>query len=286
MIKRIAFFIMTNLALMVTVSIIAMILGINPRSNDLISITIYSGIFGFMSAFMSLALSRISAKWMTGAKVITNPSNQTEAWLVKTVEQLILNTNIKKMPEVAIYHADDVNAFATGPTKNRSLVAVSTGLLNNMNESEVRAVLAHEIAHIENGDMVTMTLIMGVVNTVVLIVSRLLTNLIVSQFKIESSVLTGFIYIAIQIVIGIFSNLIVMYFSRKREYRADAGAARLVGNNDMINALVAIERSIGKDKEVETNKNLATLSISSNNSDSLWSTHPTIENRINALRNI
>ena len=253
MLKRILWFIATNIAFMITISIVMFIINLffpnalntsTLNSNTNISnIFIYSGIVGFTSAFLSLCFSKQIAKWATKTQVIQeNPINPMENFLFNTVKQQAGLLGLK-MPEVGIYEDDTPNAFATGRSKNSSLVSFSSGLLNRMNQNEIEAVVAHELSHIKNGDMVTLTLIQGVVNTFVFAISRIITNVVRSS---DNSYLNNpftlfIVNIGLQIVLSILTTPIVAYFSRIREYNADAGAAKLIGKNKMIAALNKLE---------------------------------------------
>jgi heat shock protein HtpX len=285
--KRIVFFLLTNFAVLAVLSVSARILGIDRfltgNGLDLGMLLAFAALIGFGGSFISLLMSKAMAKWSTGARVIAQPSNQDEAWLVETVKQLSAKAGLQ-MPEVAIYNGD-ANAFATGSSKNRSLVAVSTGLLNGMSRKEVEAVLAHEVAHIQNGDMVTLTLIQGVVNTFVIFLSRAL-GYVVDSFlrRDEDSDSPGIGYwiasMVFEIVFGILASIIVMYFSRKREYRADSGAAALMGDRrPMIDAL----RVLGNLHTGELPKQMAASGIAGRGMMALFSSHPPIESRIAAL---
>ena len=211
---------------------------------DLQALLIFSAVIGFAGSFISLAISKWSAKRMTGAQVIQNPTNATESWLVNTVQRQAQVAGIG-MPEVAVYDSPEVNAFATGARRNNALVAVSTGLLNRLGKDEIEAVLAHEVSHVANGDMVTLTLIQGVVNTFVIFLSRIIGFFVDRLiFRTERGYGPGFFIASIvaQIVLGILASTIVMWFSRKREFRADAGGAKLAGRASMISALEGLKR--------------------------------------------
>ncbi len=287
--KRIFLFLMTNLAVMVVLSVTLNILGINrfitANGLDMTQLLAFSAVVGFTGSIISLLISKPMAKWSTGARVINpaSPANSTEAWLVDTVHQLADRAGIGH-PEVAIYEGEP-NAFATGAFKNDALVAVSTGLLNSMTEEEVAAVLGHEVAHVANGDMVTLTLIQGVVNTFVVFLSRVVGYVVDRVIlKNERDVGIGY-YISVivcEIVFGILASIIVAWFSRQREYRADAGAAQLMGSADpMIHALARL----GGLTPGELPQQLNASGISGKvNVAALFSTHPPIEHRINALR--
>ncbi|ERE05761.1 MULTISPECIES: protease HtpX [Chromobacteriaceae] len=288
--KRVILLIVTNIAVMLVLSVSVRLLGLDrfvtSGGLNLGMLLMFSAVLGFGGAFISLALSKTMAKWSTGARVITQPSGQTEAWLLNTVRKLADRAGLP-MPEVAVYEGEP-NAFATGPSRSNSLVAVSTGLLANMNEEEVEAVLAHEIAHIRNGDMVTLTLIQGVVNTFVFFLARVVGYLVDSWLKRDeenSSAGTGIGYfvtvIVCEIVFGILASVVVMYFSRQREFRADAGAAELLGSpRPMANAL----RRLGGIEADGLPKSMAASGIAGGRGLlGLFATHPSMEERIAAL---
>ena len=287
--KRVFLLIATNVAIMVVLGISASLLGVNKfltaNGLNLGLLLGFSALIGFGGAFISLLMSKAIAKWSTGAQVIESPATPAESWLVNTVARLAKDAGLP-MPEVAIYEGEP-NAFATGASKNSSLVAVSTGLLHNMNEREVEAVLAHEIAHIANGDMVTLTLIQGVVNTFVTFLARVV-GYAVDQFlrkDDEQSAGPGLAYtvtvIVCDIVFGILASVIVMYFSRQREFRADAGAARLLrGPQPMIAAL----QRLGGMEPGALPQNMAASGIAGGKGLlGLFATHPSLEERIAAL---
>src|SRR5689334_11391410 len=249
--KRIFLFVLTNLAILLMLSITLRLLGVDRMLNaegtgiDFNSLLIMSAVIGFGGSFISLAMSKWSAKNMTGAVVIEQPSDPTERWLVETVRRHAERVGIG-MPEVAIYDAPDLNAFATGMDRDNSLVAVSTGLLHNMSKDEVEGVLAHEISHVANGDMVTLALIQGVVNTFVIFLSRVIGHLVDRVvFKTERENGPAFMITTLiaQLVLGILASMIVMWFSRQREFRADAGGAQLAGRQNMIGALERLRRA-------------------------------------------
>lgn len=289
--KRIALLIGTNLAVIIVLSIVLNILmavlGVDFGSYQ--GLLVFAAIFGFGGAFISLMISKWMAKRSTGAQVISSPRNETERWLVDTVKRQADKAGIK-MPEVAIYQSPEPNAFATGPSKNDSLVAVSTGLLHAMNKDEVEAVLAHEVSHVANGDMVTLTLIQGVVNTFVIFLARVVAGFINNAMRGNqqgsgNSVGGGFAYygivIVLEILFGILASIIVMYFSRQREFRADAGAARLVGADKMISALQRLDS--GRDSQLDST--MSAFGIRGKRAKSeLFLSHPPIEKRIAALR--
>lgn len=289
--KRIALFLGTNLAVILVLSVVLNILmsvfGVDFGSYQ--GLLIFAALFGFGGAFISLLMSKWMAKRSTGAQVITQPRNETERWLVETVARQAHQAGIK-MPEVAIYQSPEPNAFATGPSKNDSLVAVSTGLMQAMNKDEVEAVLAHEVSHVANGDMVTLTLIQGVVNTFVIFLARVVAGFINNALRGNQQggsqgIGGGFAYygivIVLEILFGILASIIVMYFSRYREYRADAGAAKLVGAHKMISALQRLRA--GRDSQLDSS--MAAFGIKGKRAKSeLFLSHPPIEKRIAALQ--
>lgn len=289
--KRILLFLATNFAVMLVLSISARLLGIDrfltANGMNFGMLLAFSALIGFGGAIISLLMSKTMAKWSTGAQVIEQARNGDEAWLLSTVKTLADRAGLP-MPEVAIYEGAP-NAFATGPSKSNSLVAVSTGLLQTMRRREVEAVLAHEMAHVANGDMVTLTLIQGVVNTFVVFLSRVAGYLVDSFLRKgdEESSGPGIGYyiasIVFEILFGILASVIVMYFSRQREYRADAGAAKLLGSKaPMIDAL----QVLGGRESGELPKSMAASGISGRGLGSLFSSHPPIESRIAALQQL
>jgi len=288
--QRIFLFLLTNIAIMVILSVTLRILGVesllaqNGSDLNLNALVIFSGIFGFGGAFISLAISKWMAKRMTGAKVIENPSNNVEKWLLDTVEKQSKIVGIK-MPEVAIFPSPQMNAFATGASKNKALVAVSQGLLDSMTQGEIEAVVGHEMSHVANGDMVTLTLIQGVVNTFVIFFSRVIGH-VVDRVILKNQRGHGIGYfvttIFAQIILSILASVIVMYFSRKREYVADTGGADLAGNQNMINAL----KRLGQKEPEALPEQLAAFGIGEKPKTGwreLWSSHPPLEDRIKAL---
>jgi len=245
MMKRIFLFIVTNLAILLMLSITLRLLGVDrildAEGSELNfnALLVFSAVLGFGGSLISLAMSKWSAKHMTGAMVIDVPSNSTEGWLVETVRRQAKAAGIG-MPEVAIYDSPDINAFATGMNRNNALVAVSTGLLQKMNRDEAEAVLAHEVSHVANGDMVTLALIQGVVNTFVIFLSRIIGHIVDrAVFKSEEGHGPAYFVTSLiaQMVLGILATIIVMWFSRQREFRADAGSAQISGRNKMVAAL-------------------------------------------------
>ncbi|ADJ63469.1 protease HtpX [Herbaspirillum seropedicae] len=288
--KRVILFLVTNLAVMLVLSVTASLLGVNRylTANGLNfgMLLVFCGLMGFGGSFISLFMSKTIAKWSTGARVIEQPQNSTELWLLQTVQNLAARAQLP-MPEVAVYDGPP-NAFATGASKSNSLVAVSTGLLQGMTKDEVEAVLAHEVAHIANGDMVTLTLIQGVVNTFVMFFARIVGYFVDSFLRRNNEENSGpgigymVTVFVCEIIFGILASIIVMYFSRQREYRADAGAASLMGSNaPMINAL----RRLGGMQSDGLPQNLQAAGISGRESwMGLFSSHPSLESRIAALQ--
>lgn len=288
--KRILLFVLTNLAVMVTVSIVLSLLGVSgylgPDGQiNLGALMVSSLIWGMAGAVVSLMISRWMAKTAMGVQLVDGRSGQADAdWLYNTVQRLTQQAQLP-MPEVGIYDSPEVNAFATGPSRSRSLVAVSSGLLSNMRREEVEGVLAHEVAHIQNGDMVTMTLIQGVVNAVVFFIARLIA-FVVRQTADEryAYMLSFVVMIVLQIGLGILGSMVVAWFSRAREFRADAGGAALAGRGNMIAAL----RRLMQTHELVDDRqaSLATLKISGGRAAMLFSTHPPLEQRIKALESL
>lgn len=295
--KRITIFIVINALIMVTLSIVLSLLGIGVGDTgtslrrygtgqlDLGTLLIYSLVYGMTVSFISLAISRMMAKWMMGVKVISPDVRDPQLqWLVRTVHQMAKRSGINTMPEVGLYESPEVNAFATGPTKNRALVAVSSGLLNRMTQEEVEGVLAHEVAHVVNGDMVTMTLVQGVVNAFVIFFSRIVASIISQNVKDEARPI---VYMVSRIVFEIgfmfLGMFVVAYYSRIREFRADEGGAKLAGKDKMINAL----RRLKNNTELVDNSQqaIAAFKISSGKGGilSLLSTHPSLDLRISRL---
>ncbi len=293
MFKRVALFLATNLAVILVLSIVLRLLGVDSILDErnvginYEALLILSLVIGFGGSFISLAISKWMAKRSTGARVITQPSNAAESWLLNTVERQARQAGIE-MPEVAIYDAPDMNAFATGARRNAALVAVSTGLLNSMRKEEVEAVLAHEISHVANGDMVTLTLIQGVVNTFVIFLSRVVGHF-VDRVILKNDRGYGIGYFAAvivsQLLLGILASIIVMWVSRLREFRADAGSAKLNGREPMINALARLERG----RPGELPEALQAFGISGGakkKMSRLFMSHPPIPERIEALRRL
>lgn len=288
--KRIFLFLATNIAVMLVLSFTASLLGVNrfltANGLNLGMLLVFAALMGFGGSFISLLMSKTIAKWSTGAQVITHPSTTTEFWLMQTVEKLATRAGLP-MPEVAIYDGEP-NAFATGASKKSSLVAVSTGLLNSMSQEEVEAVLAHEVAHIANGDMVTLTLIQGVVNTFVIFMARVVGYFVDSWLRRNDEESSGpgigymITVVICEIVFGILASIIVAAFSRHREYRADAGAASLMGSPTPM--MSALRRLGGLDAD-GLPQNMQAMGISGGKSWlGLFSSHPPIESRIAALQ--
>ena len=288
--KRIGLFVGVNLLIVLTITTVTSLLGVRPylsaRGIDLGALATFCTIWGFGGAFISLAISRISAKWMMGVQVIDPQTRDpNERWLIDTVYRLAKGAKLPAMPQVGVYDSDEVNAFATGPTKSRALVAVSSGLLRRMNADEAEGVLGHEVAHVANGDMVTMTLVQGVVNAFVMFFARVIAWTI-SQFvdeRMRHWVHFGAI-ILFEIVFSILGMFVVAAFSRAREYRADAGGATLAGRANMIAGLRKLKRTL--ELTDDSQPSLATMKISSGKSGGLmaWlSTHPDLDDRIRRL---
>ena len=289
--KRIFLFIVTNLAVVAVISVTLRILGVDRWVNEsgtinFTALLVLSAVIGFAGSLVSLAMSKWSAKRMVGAQVIENPIDPTERWLVDTVRKQAQVAGIG-MPEVAIYDAPDVNAFATGWNRNNALVAVSTGLLRNMSREEAEAVLAHEVSHVANGDMVTLALIQGVVNTFVIFFAKLF-GFFVDRVLLKNDGRNGrgigaFVAeMVAQVVLGVLASIIVMWFSRQREFRADAGGAALAGRGKMI---AALERLKMNHEQAALPEKIAAFGISGGKGFSkMFMTHPPLDERIAALR--
>ena len=286
--KRIVLFLLTNIAVMLTLgivlSILMSVLGIQRQSMG--GLLLMAGVFGFGGAFISLLMSKWIAKRSTGAYVIEQPRNATEQWLVETVRRQAQKAGIG-MPEVAIFDSPEMNAFATGANKNNALVAVSTGLLHNMNKEEAEAVLGHEVSHVANGDMVTLTLIQGVVNTFVIFLARVVAGIIsnATRGNNNESGMGGLAYYAtvfvLEILFGILASIVVAWFSRQREYRADTGGAHLASRQGMIAALEKLKYS----QESRLEGSMMAFGINSKSKfASLFASHPPLEERIQALK--
>ena len=285
---RILLYVGTNLAILVLLGIVMSVLGVDSRSTS--GLLVFAALFGMGGSFISLAMSKWIAKKSTKAKVIEQPANATEQWLVDTVRRQAEMAEIG-MPEVAVYDSPDMNAFATGMKRDDALVAVSTGLLRNMNKDEVEGVLAHEISHVACGDMVTMALIQGVLNTFVIFLSRMVAGIIDNFLRgDEEGGGLGFlgyigVTIVLELVFGLFASLIVMWFSRKREFRADSGAAYLAGKQKMIDALRSLKAHHEPSKLPDQ---LAAFGIRPREGGlaSLFRSHPPLDDRIAALQSL
>lgn len=292
--KRIFLFLITNIAIMLVITVIINLFGLgrildqNGVGIDLTQLLMLSAVVGVTGSFISLAMSKTLAKQTTGAYVIEQPRSEREQWLLNTVERQAAKAGIG-MPEVAIYDAPDINAFATGMFRDSALVAVSTGLLNGMTRDEAEAVLAHEVSHVANGDMVTLALIQGVINTFVFFLSRVVGHIIDrTVFKTERG--HGPAYwvttIIAQLVLGILASAIVMWFSRHREYQADAGAAGLEGKNKMIGALERLQKSANQPHLPEQLEAFGISGAMADGIQSLFMSHPPLARRIEVLRNM
>lgn len=293
MFKRIGLFLVTNMAILFILNITMRLLGFESILDEqgidlnLNALLVYAAVIGFSGSLISLAISKWTAKRMTGARVIEQPENEEERWLLDTVKRQAADAGIG-MPDVAVYDAPDVNAFATGMRRNSALVAVSTGLLKNMTRDEAEAVLGHEISHVANGDMITLALIQGVVNTFVVFLSRVIGHWVDRiVFKTERGHGPAFWITAIvaELILGILASMIVMWFSRRREFKADAGGANLAGRAKMIAALQRLQLSSG---QAHLPDKMAAFGISGNLGQGLkrlFTTHPPLEDRIARLQN-
>ena len=285
--KRVFLFVLTNLAVLlvlsVALSIIMPLLGIRPEQGGMAPLLVFAAVFGMGGALISLAMSKWTAKRMVGAQVIEQPQTELETWLVNTVRRQAELAGIG-MPEVAIYDAPDVNAFATGMSRNNALVAVSTGLLRSMSRDEAEAVLGHEVSHVANGDMVTLTLIQGVLNTFVIVFSRLVGQFVDrAVFRNEEGHGAGFFIASMvaQVLFGILASVIVMWFSRQREFRADRGGATLAGRGKMI---AALQRLQAAHQPSALPDQMAAFGINGRGVSRLFMSHPPLEERIAALQ--
>jgi heat shock protein HtpX len=289
--KRIFLFLILNLLILVTISITLNLLGVKPyltaNGIDYISLMIFCLVWGMGGAFISLLLSKVMAKWMMGVEVISPDTRDAElSWLVNTVYRLARQAGLSKMPEVGIYDSPEINAFATGPTRNNALVAVSAGLLRAMEKDEIEGVLGHEITHISNGDMVTMTLLQGVINAIVMFLARVLSFFIVRKRDSEddSPFLRFMVTMILEILLSFLGMIVIAAFSRYREYKADHGGAQLAGREKMIAALEKLSKTI-RYADISRNESIAAFKISSNNKFfKLFATHPPLEDRIARLR--
>ena len=291
--KRIFLFLTVNALIVVTILLVTNILGIRhyvtEQGIDFTALLVFSAIVGFTGALISLALSRTMAKWMLNVRVLSpdDPNlSSDERWLVEEVHRLARRAGLVEMPEVGIYDSPEVNAFATGPTRNRSLVAVSTGLLKNMDKEGVQGVLGHEVAHIANGDMVTMTLLQGVINTFVVFLSRLAAYVVSRFVREELAGVVHFICIIVfDILFSILGSIVVMAYSRHREYHADRGGADLAGKEKMIHALRLLQQHVSMIDP--SHKSLQTMKISNRSGWlKLFSSHPDLEDRIARLERV
>ncbi|MCC4604866.1 protease HtpX [Xanthomonas campestris pv. badrii] len=285
MFNRIFLFLATNLAVLLLASVVMSVLGVN--SAQMSGLLVMGAIFGFGGSLISLLLSKFMAKRSTGAQVITEPRTPTERWLVGTVQRQAQAAGIG-MPEVAIYDAPEINAFATGANRNNALVAVSTGLLQNMSQDEAEAVLGHEIAHVANGDMVTMALLQGVLNTFVIVLARVVGGVIDSTLSGNREGGRGFAYyiivFALEMVLGMFATMIAMWFSRRREFRADAGGAQLAGRGKMISALERLSLNHGQSSLPSQVQAFGISGAVGDGLRRLFLSHPPLTERIAALR--
>jgi len=281
--KRIFLFVATNIAVLVVLSVVIHLFGLDRMAgSSTYGLLLMAAVIGIGGSFISLLMSKTVAKWSTGAHVIAQPSNDAEAWLVATVQRLAQKAGVG-MPEVAVYEGEP-NAFATGAFRNSALVAVSTGLLQSMNKEEVEAVLGHEMAHVANGDMVTLTLIQGVLNTFVIFFARIVASIVSGATRERGGGGAAYflIVIVLQIVFGVLASLIVNWFSRRREFRADAGSAQFLGTpTPMVNAL----RRLGGLEPGPLPEAMKAFGITDKNAVmALFATHPPIEARIAALQ--
>lgn len=291
MLKRIFLFLITNILVVVTLSIVLNLLGVRPYLSasgiNYNSLMVFCLVWGMGGSIISLLMSRFMAKMLMGVKVIDpqKPSNYMD--LVNMVHDISRRAQLSKMPEVGVYDSPELNAFATGPSQRASLVAVSSGLLSRMNRDEIEGVIAHEVAHIKNGDMVTMTLLQGIVNAFVMFIARVVGFAISQSVREESR---GFVnmlcVIVLEIMLSILGMIVVMSFSRAREFRADEGAAKLVGANKMTAALEAIKRTVERIPVDNSAQSIATLKINGGRKGfwALFSSHPSLDDRIQALK--
>jgi len=292
--RRIVLFVLTNIAVLALLAVVCRIFGIDQLAaargyGGLGPLLLFAAVFGFGGAFISLAMSKMIAKWTTHARVIEQPENETERWLVATVRKLADKAGVG-MPEVAIYDAPEMNAFATGMSRNHALVAVSTGLLRGMDRDQASAVLGHEMTHVANGDMVTLTLLQGVMNTFVIFLARVVGKAIDGAISGSNNRGGGLGYFAIvivlQIVFGLLASLVVMAFSRWREFRADAGGAKLAGRERMISALQRLGQNHGENTLPQAVQAFGISGGLAQGFKRLWMSHPPLEERIARLRGI
>lgn len=292
MAKRILLFVLTNIAIVATLSVVLSILGVAGYINldgslNLVALAVFCFVYGMGASFISLLLSRFLAKRALGVKLVNGQTGNPDLdWLYSTVERLARQANLPKTPEVGFYDSPEVNAFATGPSKNRSLVAVSTGLFRGMTRTEVEAVLGHEISHVANGDMVTMTLLQGVVNAFVMFFARVIGHIVRQAVDSRYANLLAFVVtIVLQMVLGVLGLLIVSWFSRQREFRADAGGGALAGRQNMAAALRRLQENVARvDNSTPA---LASFKIAGRPGwMELFSSHPPLEQRIAALQGV
>jgi len=289
--KRVFLFLITNLAIVFVLAVALRVFGLEwllfQYGIDFWPLLAFSFIFGMGGAFISLRISKWTAKRWMGLTVIDEPQNNTEIWLVNTVQNYARAANIA-MPEVAVYDSPEPNAFATGPSRNNSLVAVSTGLLRSMKPDQASAVLGHEVSHVANGDMVTLTLLQGVLNTFVIFLSRVIGYVVDRALHRDGEGGYGMGYfvtvIVTQILLGILASLVVSWYSRRREYRADAGGAYLAGKPSMIGALEALQRSVEPEHMPEQLEAMGIAGVRKGGLRMLFASHPPMEDRIAALR--
>jgi heat shock protein HtpX len=282
--KRIVLFILTNILVVMTISLVLNLLGVRPYMTangiDMGQLAAFCLVWGMGGSLISLAMSRMSAKWMMGVQVVPRTSSE-YAWVVMMVEQLARKAGLPAMPEVGIYDSPEVNAFATGPSKRRSLVAFSTGLLRSMNKNEIEGVAAHEIAHIANGDMVTMTLLQGVVNAFVMFFARIIGYAVSQNVREENRhTVQWIVTFILDMALGFLGMIVVFAFSRHREFRADRGGAQYAGKQDMI---AALQRLGSNSRQYDNQPAIAALKISGG-VGRLFATHPPLEERIAALQ--
>ena len=291
MFRRIGLFMLTNILIIATISIITSLLGVNRYMDangiDYQSLFVFCMVWGMTGSLISLAMSRWTAKKLMGVQVIDPMNAGGYADLVQVVHDISRRAALPAMPEVGIFNSPELNAFATGPTKSRALVAVSTGLLSAMNRDELEGVLGHEISHIKNGDMVTMALLQGVLNAFIMFVARIVAYAVSQQVKAESRYMVRFfVTFLLEIVIGIFAMFVVNWFSRRREFRADAGSAKLMGKNDMIAALQVLKRreEIRDPQLNQQSMNPFKISGQPRKRSTIFASHPPLEDRIAALQ--
>jgi heat shock protein HtpX len=297
LIKRIFLFMLLNIAVVLTITCLLSIFNIRPYLNayglDVSQLAIFCLIWGFVGSFISLGLSRVIAKWMMNVQIIDESNcDQNSKFILDLVNKVSLEAGLEHTPQVGIYESNEVNAFATGPTKKRSLVAISTGLLNRMSKEEIEGIIGHEISHITNGDMITMTLLQGVVNSFVMFLARILAFFVSSLGKDKeksSNTSNYFLVYIFEIIFMIIGSMILAFYSRKREYRADENSARLLGKEKMIKALQSLKALYEIRDETKAQPVFQTLKISNNTKGgllNLFSTHPHLDDRIERLKNL